>query len=261
MRALIFLFFMTCFSMQPLLSCTCVGSSFCLDMDEHFTDDNDLIFLGSFIKSEEPIGLFVPMQYKIEELYSGEVVTPSSPLYNGEEFINTDSTVWILAGSSAFCMPDLVDQSAIMAVAYNEQTGGIAIPAFGYSNYACLISYLPVTEDGFVNGWIYDAFQSDTVSLEEFQGVFHTGCFGTNSTNEVYNIDEFNVLPQPTTGYVDIIMPDAIEEWTITLYDIDGRSLQQINNRSVDLSALNAGVYFMTFEKDRHRFTKRIVKI
>ncbi len=261
MRSLSILFIVTIFSIQSARSCTCVGSNFCVNINEHFSDANDLIFLGTFIKSEEPIESFVPMQYKVEEIFSGEIVTPSSPLYNGEEFINTDSTVWILAGSSAICMPDLVDQSAVMAIGYNHQNGVITIPAFGYTNYICSISYLPVSDDGFVSGWIYEDFQEDTVSIEEFRSVFHSSCAGTNSTSEIFSADDFVVQPQPTTDHLNIFVPDSFTDWRITLYDMNGRSIRTIYTQTVDLTALDSGVYIMTFERDRYRFTKRIIKI
>ncbi len=261
MRSLSTLLIVTIFSIQSAFSCTCVGTNFCVNIDEHFSDANDLIFLGTFIKSEEPIGSFVPMQYKVKEIFSGEIVTPSSPLYNGEEFINTDSTVWILAGHSAICMPDLIDQSAVMAIAYNHQNGVIEIPDFGYTNYICNVSYLPVSDDGFVSGRIFEDFQLDTIGLEEFRGIFHSNCAGTNSTSGVFSAEDFVVQPQPTIDHLNIFVPDSFTDWEITLYDMDGRSIRTIDAQTVDLTALDSGVYFMTFERDRHRFTKRIIKI
>lgn len=261
MRTFIFLFIVQCIFVQAAMACTCVGNNFCENIDLHFSDINELIFQGTFIQSNEPIGPFVPKQYKVEEIYFGEIVTPSSPLFINDGFINTDSTVWILTGNSAFCMPDMVHQSAVIAVGYNQEGGGLSLPDFGYSAFACLISYLPVSEDGYVSGWINQEFVEDTMSLEEFPKLFDGRCSGVNATTEAYDLSAFTVQPQPTTGYVNITMPEPMTDWNITLYDIDGRSLQSITESSIDLSALNAGVYFMAFERDRHRYTKRIVKI
>ena len=54
-------------------------------------------------------GLYRVVQYDVEEIYFGEIVTPDSPIYNEKEYLNTKSTVWLIAGGSGICMSDLSD--------------------------------------------------------------------------------------------------------------------------------------------------------
>ncbi len=188
MRLLISLLLLS-FSSIPLHSCSCVANSFCGNLDRFTHSDNDLVFLGSYIQSAEPISIFRPMQFKVEQIYSGEIITPDSPLYTGEQFINTDSTVWIIAGNSTVCMDNILEQSAIFAVSYRNNI--FSVPAeYGYSTKNCLISYLQSTEENMVSGCIFEPFKNDTISVDSFQEFFDSGCSNDNDGDGVFSNED-----------------------------------------------------------------------
>ena len=261
MRLLISLLLLA-FTYIPLHSCSCVANSFCDHLDRFTDSDNDLVFLGSYIQSADPISIFVPMQFKVEQIYSGEIVTPDSPLYTGEQFINSDSTVWIIAGNSSVCMANILEEPAIFAVSYRENNG-FSVPAeYGYSTHVCFISYLRSTEENKVSGWIFEPFKDDTISIDSFQEFFDSGCSDSlTSTEELEETYTFSVHPQPTTGQINITSSDDLSGWVIDLHDVAGRSIRLDSKNSMDIGFLRPGVYFLHFVKDRHRYVRKIVKI
>jgi len=70
------------------LSCTCPFSPLSKHLENFEDDETALVFKGSYIQ-EEPMGSYNAVQFKIEMIYSGEVITPDSPYYNGKTYTNT----------------------------------------------------------------------------------------------------------------------------------------------------------------------------
>jgi len=254
---------LTCFliNLQTLTACSCFISNFCENIEKFTDKDSDLIIKGTIIQRDSLTPIFQAIQYKIDQIYFGEIVTPDSPIYMGEEYMNTDTTVWIFSANSSICMPDVLDQQAIMAISYNEHNFLGMASSFGYSFGGCLPNYFPISQDQNVTGWIwnYNIIQ-ETISLEEFEEVITTGCAQLSSvTNENYS-DNIKIFPQPTTGELFLVSEDELEEWTVSMHDLTGREVRKINTYHIDISDLEAGVYFLRFVKNRHQFIKRIIK-
>ena len=244
---------------QLLLSCSCIGNSFCSNIEKYTDSDNDLVFMGSFIQSEELEGIFTGIQFKVEKVFYGDIITPDSPLYSGEHFTNTDTTVWIFSGNSSICMPDIyLDQAAILSVAYNHNTYSNA-SVFGYAPYVCDICYLPVSENGLASGWIREPFVNEEISIEEFEELFDNGCDSSSSNHDIEKI-EVDVFPQPTTGLLKL--PELYtDNWDLRLFDTGGRQIAILKSSSIDISYLEPGVYFLQGIRQHQRFTERIIKI
>ncbi len=265
MKILLVITFLTCMLVKSSISCSCVGNSFCDNIDKLAATDSDLVFMGSFIQSEHMASIFNAVQFKVENIYFGEIITPDSPLYGGgQEYVNTDSTIWVFTGNSSICLPDVKEQSAIIAITYREYQI-VSASDFGYVTHMCETSYLPVSPEGIVSGWITEAFQEDSISIEAFEEFYDTGCDvlsgGTSTANTEYDEIEFSIYPQPTTYRLNITAPVDLHDWEINLYDLTGRSIAVEKGVSLDLSFLNPGVYFIQFTKDRQRYIKKIIKI
>ena len=152
-------------------ACGCVASTLCDDLDLITSDARDLIFRGSFIQRDSVDGILDAVQYKIETVYFGEVVTPASPFYNGEPRINTDSTIWVFSGGSGVCQPNLVGQDIIIAVSYNRGVILNLLPSQGYAPMTCSRNLFPISSDGTVTGFINHPFEEETLELEEFEEI------------------------------------------------------------------------------------------
>lgn len=88
--------------------------------------------------------------------------------------------------------------------------------------------------------------------------------FSLTSTlsNEDFDSNSFSIYPNPTSSVLNISNPNSLEIKNILVVDINGRivknqsdSLSQIN-----VSDLNAGVYFVTIEAAEGKTTKKFIK-
>lgn len=106
--------------------------------------------------------------------------------------------------------------------------------------------------------------QSDS-SLNE--AVFVDNLYITTTFNETLSTDdftantEFNLFPNPTnTGFVNITTTSN-EAINVTVFDILGKQVisQTINNNSLSVSNLNAGVYILKLNQNGATTTKKLV--
>ena len=87
-----------------------------------------------------------------------------------------------------------------------------------------------------------------------------------NPTQESLSTDEFlassfKVYPNPANNYITI-ESNNMEISGIVIYDILGKNVlvqKQLKNNSVNVSALNRGVYFIKISADNNSSTKKII--
>jgi len=81
-------------------------------------------------------------------------------------------------------------------------------------------------------------------------------------SNETFKEDNLFIYPNPTSDmlYFDITGDISLEK--IEIYDTIGKKVlsSQINNNSVDVSQLTAGVYFVKIYSGENQITKKIIK-
>ncbi|MBO7480593.1 MAG: T9SS type A sorting domain-containing protein, partial [Bacteroidales bacterium] len=69
---------------------------------------------------------------------------------------------------------------------------------------------------------------------------------------------DINIYPNPTTGIVNI---DADGLNKVVVYDVTGRMMMSVANEStIDISNLEAGVYFFSVETANGSAMKKLVK-
>lgn len=75
-------------------------------------------------------------------------------------------------------------------------------------------------------------------------------------------IDTIQIFPNPTTGFINIEVPESIKIKDITLFDTLGRVFLnlEITDNSIDLSALSSGVYYLQLNTINETLTKKIIK-
>ncbi|TXF79442.1 M28 family peptidase [Chryseobacterium sp.] len=77
--------------------------------------------------------------------------------------------------------------------------------------------------------------------------------------NETY-ADDFQIYPNPTKDFINIVMPGKIKDFSFTLTDIAGTFISRTENTSkIDISRLQAGVYIGMIEFDDKKITKKII--
>jgi len=248
-------------SCQSLFACLCGGPSFCEYAQSLSQNDRQLIFLGSFIQEFSIGGSRTRMQFEIEQVYRGEVVTPNSPLYTGETNTNSDSTVWVLSGGEGICLRDIYkDSLAIFAVQYNSGFPGEGFH-FGYVPTVCENDYFPISDQLTVTGRIFDQRKDTTLSITEFEEVIRSTCFTSSTTELTKSFEAIKVFPQPAADYINIQLPNELDDLSISIFDLTGKNVLNVQSFNVDISSLETGVYYLSFSKNRQRHTRKLVKI
>lgn len=244
-------------TMHSVLACSCYILTYCDLRDEIVDNERALVFKGSPIQMDSIDEYHYAVEFKINKIYHGAPVTADSPLYNGETFASTDSTVWVLSGSSAACFRYFEDDEAILLLFYPD---GQDLYGVTYAPSICLGDYFPIAEDGTVSGNIWSEYQYDVLSLEEFEEVILTNCPPTNTVELSIEDAEIELFPQPATDYLNIRL-SAFEQCQISLYDIQGHKIQNVTGTTLDIADLAQGVYFLRFEHKGKSQVKRFVKM
>jgi len=245
-------------TIQAMFSCSCILQTYCELKDEIVDNERALVFKGFPIKVDTFEDWTYAVQFEVTKIYQGEIITPDSPLYNGEAYANTESTVWLLAGNSATCLRYFEEKEAIVAVFYSETL--FQDIEVSYIPTICRADYFPIADDGTVSGNIWSHNNLDVVPLEQFEQVILSNCRST-STSDI-SIQDINIelYPQPTSDYLNIKIESALE-FKISLYDVQGKEINDVKGRRLDTSGLNPGVYLLSFAHDGKRQVKKFVKM
>jgi len=83
----------------------------------------------------------------------------------------------------------------------------------------------------------------------------------TVSTKDPHK-NEFRIFPNPTTGYLNIVAPDSESIKMISIYDHTGKFISEVlPSKTLDLSRLNNGIYYLKLITDDSFETIRFSKI
>ena len=79
---------------------------------------------------------------------------------------------------------------------------------------------------------------------------------------ETETLSEVNIYPIPTSDYINIKTPNNIQIKAITLIDINGKIVMQLQNQfeKVNISNLQQGMYLLQIQTDIGKLSKRIIK-
>lgn len=254
---LTFIVFLQC--ILPAFSCTCFPPSYCDYYEQIKDNETTLIFKGSYIKEDQIGNGSKAMEFKVEEIYKGEIVTENSIYYTGETFINTDSSVWLLSGSEASCLRFFDEATAIFVVTYNPTWSPIS-ENFGYVPTICKSDYFPISSNEEISGWIWES-EDITIPLSEFETMLEQGCMISYLENSTDEFDQLNVHPNPVKEVLNIESNYYGEELKMELYDTKGRLVKRIEESSVDLNELSPGIYFFIATFRNSTYTKKVVKM
>jgi hypothetical protein len=80
-------------------------------------------------------------------------------------------------------------------------------------------------------------------------------------SNESFTMNNFDIYPNPASSVLNISNTNNIEINNISITDLNGRVIKNVNgNTTINVSDLNAGVYFVTIESTEGKSTKKFVK-
>ena len=80
-------------------------------------------------------------------------------------------------------------------------------------------------------------------------------------SNDSFSVSNFDIYPNPTSNVLNISNTNNIEINNISVSDLNGRVIKNVNGvTSINVSDLNAGVYFVTIETTEGKSTKKFIK-
>lgn len=254
-------FFILLCSYQLSYACFCLGPAFTEYLDELCGEEKTLIFRGSYIQSDSMMYGYEAMQFKVEELYYGQIITMDSPLFQSDSHPSTDSTVWILSGSEASCHRWIAEKDAIFALTY---TGGFSINGgtFGYIPTICENDYFPISESGTITGRILEQNVNTSLSLQAFDALLQMNCLTPiiDLQGEAHSINPV-IYPQPASTQIFIRTEAPLDNWKIALVNTSGKVLNNIKDPVVDVSVLIPGVYFLRFTMGGQVVIRKFIKV
>lgn len=130
----------------------------------------------------------------------------------------------------------------VSGATYTQQTSSFTAPSAGIY-YLIFSNETPVVTSS-------TSLRLDTVS------------FTSVLSNNEFSESKFSIYPNPTSSILNISNPYNVEIKNISVVDINGRIVKkQLNSLSqINVSDLNAGVYFVTIEAAEGKTTKKFIK-
>jgi len=245
-------------SIFPLFSCFCPKPTFCDYLETTSTKETSLIFKGSYLSEEEIFGSTKAVQFKVEKIYRGEIVTENSVHYSGETYINTDSTVWVLSGPDPSCKRFIGNREAIFIVTYNPSV--LANEEVGYVPTICATDYFPISDEDEVSEWIW-ANEEVTISLDEFESLIEQGCETSAIDISKEEIDQPIIYPNPVHDILQIKCSDDSKILSLELYDTQGELLNKSKGTTMDINDLSPGVYFLKVNSLKANYIEKVMKL
>ncbi|WP_347373385.1 T9SS type A sorting domain-containing protein [Aequorivita sp. Q41] len=100
-----------------------------------------------------------------------------------------------------------------------------------------------------ISGVLYESF-SWTMREEQILGT------------ENNSISKIVIYPNPSSDFINVIIPKTIEIFKTTLMDITGKQMNdiQLENGILDISLLSKGVYLLNIETSEGTLNKKIIK-
>ncbi|MFC2096356.1 cadherin domain-containing protein [Bacteroidota bacterium] len=127
------------------------------------------------------------------------------------------------------------------AFSINSSTGLLTVNNSDALDYATTPSFSLSVQ---VSDGTLDANATVTVNLEN-----------TTSVGPIALNSKINVYPNPVTDILFITTP---EYYTVEIYSVIGEKIYSTKENQIDLSALNAGVYFAVIKNDSGKSLKSI---
>lgn len=125
-----------------------------------------------------------------------------------------------------------------------------------------LSSFNNMPADGVWTLYVVDAYNGDGGTINSFSLNF-CNVVSANLSVENQMADNVSVYPNPTTGILNVNLPDNAEDTTITLYDLRGRKIfskqTSLTTESMNIGQLQDGMYVLSIENEHIKTSKKVV--
>lgn len=128
------------------------------------------------------------------------------------------------------------------------------IPIVIYSNFG----FFPEAASPTTDKQIIYYHQKNSSGVYNIYLRYRSGSTGIST----YVINEgHKIFPNPTTNIVNVIIPQPNDHFTLTVSSIMGKELIiSSNEKTIDLSTLTKGIYFLTIKQNNTIYTSKLIK-
>lgn len=201
----------------------------------------------------------------------GFVLTMDTKVLSGVAYLNNAGTynTYLINLAAAPGLTLTADTWYRIGVAYDSTTGEVIWKGPGFytslpaANWAGpfppeevdFVSSTPTTNAA-ATDVIFDNLVTTAVATEALLGVNQLATI---------NSKKFNVYPNPANNFVTVSNEDNVAINKISITDINGRTVKSVDanglsEAQINISELNAGVYFLNIDTNEGSATKKIVK-
>lgn len=135
------------------------------------------------------------------------------------------------------------------AVNTGEPNDYVFVPAAGSINLAC-------SRSANANSFVLQAHGG-------LSNAVMTAAYSVTLSNESFNVNDFQIYPNPANGFTNIKMPTNVESGTIKIYDALGRVVKKqevsIADNQINTSELTSGSYMVVLRTDYGNATKTLI--
>ncbi|UOE42115.1 T9SS type A sorting domain-containing protein [Chryseobacterium suipulveris] len=108
---------------------------------------------------------------------------------------------------------------------------------------------------------VNDITSASEIILDDLQINYRTATVGILESTFTHHI---TVYPNPTDGNVTINLPESLSEFIASLYDLNGKLIQQSTYKNTKTFELNLnvqpGIYFLTINSENKKATIRLIR-
>jgi hypothetical protein len=146
---------------------------------------------------------------------------------------------------------------------YQWQIIGFGNPIYLNTSYA----YFTYPNYNSMNMWLVQLITMDSTGCLDTttqQLLLRDAYNTTASLNEMSNIKDFSIFPNPASDNINIETTTQGNNTIITIYNLHGQQLMQCEMKEtktqIDISSLAQGMYFVKIESDEGIAVRKIVK-
>ena len=195
--------------------------------------------------------------------YAGEVAQISAAPITGYRFVrwqddNTDNprNVAVSCDTTFTAYFEALPQYTITVLANNDEYGTVAGGGTYYLGETVQISAEPHEGYLFVK-WL-DEDTNNPRNISVASDSTFTAVFAVDNAIDENMLNQIAVYPNPTTGIVNI---EAEGLTNVVVFDVTGRMMKSVaNETTIDISDLEAGVYFFSIETENGSAMRKLVK-
>ena len=183
-----------------------------------------------------------------DDLFDGDILNDGAYLKTDTDL---DGAVYITAGSSGKATGADFDGE-------NPYNGPSTLPVMYYSAEELGSTILEIEDDGSGGQNMNIKFLRETGTIDDYFTINKSGITLSTGSNDLDN-GNIKVFPVPANSLLNIDINQGENLKNIKIYDALGKVVKETQNKQINVSSLNAGLYIVQISTDKNEYFKNII--